>query len=88
MNTRAAHCRSLVGVAEIVTCKDPICREGRNADDIQIKIWLGEKPISITVSFQDVWPNVPEREEKKEALIADILKTLIPTLGNIVKMDA
>lgn len=61
---------------------------GGNADHVDIQIWLGEKPFAMSVLFQDVWPNVPKREEKKEALIADILKNLIPTLGNIVKMDA
>lgn len=61
---------------------------GRNADHVQIKIWLGEKPFDMSISFRNAWLNIPEREEKKEALVADILKNLIPSFGNIVKMDA
>lgn len=61
---------------------------GGNADHAQIKIWLGEKPFEMSVSFRNAWLNVPEREERKEALIGNIVKNLIPNFGNIVKMDA
>lgn len=61
---------------------------GRNTDRVQIKIWLGEKPYSMTVSFQDVWPNDLRREERKGVLIDAIIKNLIPSLGNVGNLDA
>lgn len=61
---------------------------GMNRDDVQIKLWLGEAPVSMSVSFDDVWIGEPDREEKKDALIQLLDKAVVPLLGAVTKKDA
>lgn len=61
---------------------------GINRDDVQIKLWLGEAPVGISVSFDDVWNGEPDREERKGALIQLMDKAVIPLLGTVTKRDA
>lgn len=61
---------------------------GMNRDDVQIKLWLGESPVSISVSFDDVWDDEPDREERKGALIQSIDNAVVPLLGTVMKIDA
>ena len=61
---------------------------GMNRDDVQIKLWLGEAPVSMSVSFDDVWIGEPDREEKKDALIQLLDKAVVPLLGVVTKKDA
>ena len=60
---------------------------GMNSDDVQIKLWLGESTMSITVSFDDVWHGEPDREERKGVLIQSIDNAVVPLLGTVVKID-
>lgn len=61
---------------------------GINGDDVQIKLWLGEAPVSMSVAFDDVWIGELNREEKKDALIQLLDKVVIPLLGAVTKKDA
>lgn len=61
---------------------------GTNRDDVQIKLWLGESPVSISVSFDDVWIGEPDREDRKGALIQLIDNAVVPRLGTVTKRDA
>ena len=61
---------------------------GMNSDDVQIKLWLGESPMSIVVSFDDVWRDESDREERKEIFIHSMDTTVVPMLGTVIKRDA
>jgi hypothetical protein len=61
---------------------------GTNDELIQVKLWLGEAPIQMSVSFRRAWPDATDRENRKQQLIESIIKNLIPSIGTIVKMDA
>ncbi len=54
---------------------------GMNSDDVQIKLWLGDTPVGISVSFDDVWIGATDREERKDVLIKLIDKTVVPLLS-------
>ena len=61
---------------------------GTNDELIQVKLWLGEAPIQMSVSFRRAWPDAIDRENRKQQLIESITKNLIPSLGTLLKMDA
>ena len=61
---------------------------GMNDEFIQIKLWLGEDPIEMSVSFDGAWANAPDRENRKQQLLDVITTTFLSSLGTIMKMDA
>jgi len=54
---------------------------GMNASDVQIKIWLGEQPFQMSVSFRALHAAADAREKIKEELMERINKVLAPQLG-------
>ena len=56
---------------------------GSSKDSVQINLWLGERPIAMSVSFRRAWPNVPNRETLKKELIDLITSRVIPSIGRI-----
>lgn len=61
---------------------------GMDPDDLQIKLWLGESPIKISISFDDVWVDQPDRETRKAEMIENFEKSVIDLLGWVTKKDA
>lgn len=60
---------------------------GISADSATIKIWMGERPLVLSISFRSVSPNIPERESRKAAIIDLVKDQLIPALGKSIKFD-
>ncbi|KPA13232.1 hypothetical protein MHK_006538 [Candidatus Magnetomorum sp. HK-1] len=60
---------------------------GMDDDDIQIKLWLGEEPVEMTISFDDVWLDTSDRDKRKVHFIELIENVIIPPLGVISKFD-
>jgi hypothetical protein len=60
---------------------------GTSDDHVQVKLWLGEAPIAMSVSFRRAWPEVPDREGRKNEVIDLIERELIPVIGTIMKAD-
>jgi hypothetical protein len=60
---------------------------GSNDQRIQVKLWLGEDPLALSVSFRRAWLDAPDRETRKSNLIDRIERTLISSLGTVVKRE-
>ena len=58
---------------------------GTNDALVQIKCWMGEKPMDPTVSFRCAWIGAGERQNKKNDLL-DRLLDLLPVLGRSPKI--
>ena len=58
---------------------------GRDKNNIDIEIWLGDTPIGMTVCFRGVWENSNNREEEKQKIINLLEKKFIPYLGEKIK---
>ncbi len=61
---------------------------GANEEDVQVQIWLGEQPITMSISFRNVSNNAFQREDRKGILVEMMRKNLIPSIGRILKFDA
>lgn len=61
---------------------------GINSDDVAIKIWLGEIPATLSLSFRRAWPDDPMQHQKRKALYDLIVKTVVPSIGTIVNNGA
>lgn len=60
---------------------------GKNIDDVRIKIWLGEKPFEMSISFQNSWLNNQDRDNNMENALSRIIQDFIPNFGRVVKTD-
>ena len=61
---------------------------GADGNSIQIKLWLGEAQIGMSISFRRAWMDVGDREKSKSELVEVIDKSVIPLLGVVTKKDA
>jgi len=60
---------------------------GRNPNDVHIKIWLGEDPVEMSVSYSLAWleENRENRENKKNILLNLVEQKFIPLIGSIME---
>lgn len=61
---------------------------GVNIDGVHIQLWLGDRPVAMSISFRDLPTNNPDRESKKMGIVNRVRGTLIPTLGEMVSFEA
>lgn len=61
---------------------------GINGDKVNVKVWMGERPLVLTISFRSLASNILERESKKGALIDLVKYQIIPALGISIKFNA
>lgn len=61
---------------------------GVDVDGVQIKLWLAERPVAMSISFHGLRLNLLDREPKKEEVVRRVRDTLIPMLGEIIDPDA
>lgn len=61
---------------------------GVNSDNIHVKIWLGERPVAMSVSFASVIAEVKVLNDMKEKIIDRIKNDLLPSLGRIINFNS
>lgn len=61
---------------------------GVSPDYVDIQVWLGEKPITVFISFTGAWPNDPDRDMRKQQFFEFVINDLILRIGIAVKIDA
>ena len=59
---------------------------GTNSDLVQVKLWLGEKPIAGSVSFNGAMVNAQDRERRKEDLFKQIEGTFLSSIGTMLTL--
>lgn len=60
---------------------------GVNADKVHIKLWLGETPVAMSISFASVLGDDMKREQMKIALIEDIKQKFLPLIGEVINIS-
>lgn len=61
---------------------------GKSKDQIVIKLWLGEEPAILTVSFRNASLNASDRKTRQRDLIESITHTLIPSIKTAEEAEA
>ncbi len=49
---------------------------------VQIKCWMGERPVEITASFRSAWPDIENREDRKQKTVQQLIR-LLGSLGEV-----
>ena len=52
---------------------------------VQIKCWMGERPVDVAASFRSAWPDVEGREDRKQQAAQQLLR-LLRSLGEVVEV--
>lgn len=60
---------------------------GVNEDCVRIQLWLGERPIAMSISFRDMPLDIPERESKMIAITNRVRDNLVAALGEAARFD-
>ena len=60
---------------------------GKNKDSVKIKIWLGEAPYEMSISFQNSWLQSQDKEDKMKNVVSNITNNVIPNFGQVTSID-
>jgi len=60
---------------------------GIDGEQAQVKVWLGEDPAGLTVSFRGWRPGAPDRDEAKKEIWGTISEVILPRLGEVLRIE-